>query len=120
MVTYYAYPGPLPRLKLDVHIEMKFLHELDSSSLSAREEFEPLVKEVCTYLSSSITSIYIATMFGLDVLPSKLDKADVFSRVDNSNTSIGKRCARNLNVELGTPFGVTFPVGFTSSESLHS
>jgi hypothetical protein len=29
----------------------------------------------------------------------------VFSRVDDSNTSIGKRYARND--ELGTPFGVT-------------
>ncbi|KDR70194.1 hypothetical protein GALMADRAFT_255055 [Galerina marginata CBS 339.88] len=51
--------------------------------LSAREEFDPLVKEVY----------------------SKLRKAGVFSRVDDSNTSIGKRYARND--ELGTPFGVT-------------
>lgn len=36
---------------------------------------------------------------------SKLRKAGVFSRVDDSNTSIGKRYARND--ELGTPFGVT-------------
>jgi len=51
--------------------------------LSARQEFDPLVKEVS----------------------SKLRKAGVFSRVDDSNTSIGKRYARND--ELGTPFGVT-------------
>ncbi|KAF8154746.1 hypothetical protein B0H34DRAFT_660422 [Crassisporium funariophilum] len=51
--------------------------------LSARDEFNPLVKEVS----------------------SKLRKAGVFSRVDDSNTSIGKRYARND--ELGTPFGVT-------------
>ncbi|KAF8629504.1 hypothetical protein AX17_005630 [Amanita inopinata Kibby_2008] len=51
--------------------------------LSAREEFDPLVQEVST----------------------KLRKAGVFSRVDDSNTSIGKRYARND--ELGTPFGVT-------------
>ncbi|KAF8628930.1 hypothetical protein AX15_003648 [Amanita polypyramis BW_CC] len=51
--------------------------------LSAREEFDPLVREVST----------------------KLRKAGVFSRVDDSNTSIGKRYARND--ELGTPFGVT-------------
>ncbi|KAF8909316.1 hypothetical protein CPB84DRAFT_1843110 [Gymnopilus junonius] len=51
--------------------------------LSAREEFDPLVNEVST----------------------KLRKAGVFSRVDDSNTSIGKRYARND--ELGTPFGVT-------------
>ncbi|PPR00512.1 hypothetical protein CVT26_009898 [Gymnopilus dilepis] len=51
--------------------------------LSAREEFDPLVKEVS----------------------SKLRRAGVFSRVDDSNTSIGKRYARND--ELGTPFGVT-------------
>jgi glycyl-tRNA synthetase (class II) len=36
---------------------------------------------------------------------SKLRKAGIFSRVDDSNTSIGKRYARND--ELGTPFGVT-------------
>ncbi|TFK68070.1 glycyl-tRNA synthetase [Pluteus cervinus] len=51
--------------------------------LSAREEFDPLVKEVS----------------------SKLRRAGVFSRVDDSNTSIGKRYARND--ELGTPYGVT-------------
>jgi len=51
--------------------------------LSAKEEFEPLVQEVST----------------------KLRKAGIFSRVDDSNTSIGKRYARND--ELGTPFGVT-------------
>jgi len=51
--------------------------------LSAREEFDPLVQEVS----------------------SKLRRAGVFSRVDDSNTSIGKRYARND--ELGTPFGVT-------------
>jgi glycyl-tRNA synthetase (class II) len=38
-------------------------------------------------------------------LASKLRKAGIFSRVDDSNTSIGKRYARND--ELGTPFGVT-------------
>ncbi|EIM83849.1 glycyl-tRNA synthetase [Stereum hirsutum FP-91666 SS1] len=51
--------------------------------LSAKEEFDPLIREVS----------------------SKLRKAGVFSRVDDSNTSIGKRYARND--ELGTPFGVT-------------
>ncbi|KAJ3477356.1 hypothetical protein NLI96_g10514 [Meripilus lineatus] len=51
--------------------------------LSAKEEFDPLVQEVS----------------------SKLRKAGVFSRVDDSNTSIGKRYARND--ELGTPFGLT-------------
>ncbi|PFH51580.1 hypothetical protein AMATHDRAFT_142167 [Amanita thiersii Skay4041] len=51
--------------------------------LSAREEFDPLVQEVST----------------------KLRRAGVFSRVDDSNTSIGKRYSRND--ELGTPFGVT-------------
>lgn len=38
-------------------------------------------------------------------IATKLRKAGVFSRVDDSNTSIGKRYARND--ELGTPFGVT-------------
>ncbi|KAI0002503.1 glycyl-tRNA synthetase [Russula compacta] len=51
--------------------------------LSAKEEFDPLIREVS----------------------SKLRKAGIFSRVDDSNTSIGKRYARND--ELGTPFGVT-------------
>jgi len=51
--------------------------------LSAKVEFDPLVQEVS----------------------SKLRKAGIFSRVDDSNTSIGKRYARND--ELGTTFGVT-------------
>ncbi|KAI9511962.1 glycyl-tRNA synthetase [Russula earlei] len=51
--------------------------------LSAKEEFDPLIQEVS----------------------SKLRKAGIFSRVDDSNTSIGKRYARND--ELGTPFGLT-------------
>lgn len=51
--------------------------------LSAKEEFVPLVKEVSQ----------------------KLRRAGIFSNVDDSNTSIGKRYARND--ELGTPFGVT-------------
>ncbi|KZP07965.1 glycyl-tRNA synthetase [Athelia psychrophila] len=51
--------------------------------LSANKDFDPLVKNVST----------------------KLRQAGVFSRVDDSNASIGKRYARND--ELGTPFGVT-------------
>ncbi|KAJ7708372.1 hypothetical protein B0H17DRAFT_917136 [Mycena rosella] len=51
--------------------------------LSARAEFDPLVKEVSL----------------------RLRKAGVHARVDDSNTSIGKRYSRND--ELGTPFGVT-------------
>ncbi|KAJ7202068.1 hypothetical protein GGX14DRAFT_654690 [Mycena pura] len=51
--------------------------------LSARAEFDPLVKEVSM----------------------KLRKAGVHARVDDSNTSIGKRYARND--ELGTAYGVT-------------
>ena len=35
----------------------------------------------------------------------KFRKAGIFSRVDDSNASIGKRYARND--ELGTPYGVT-------------
>lgn len=35
----------------------------------------------------------------------KLRRAGIFSRVDDSNASIGKRYSRND--ELGTPFGVT-------------
>ncbi|KAJ7631933.1 hypothetical protein DFH06DRAFT_1337453 [Mycena polygramma] len=51
--------------------------------LSARAEFDPLVKEVSL----------------------RLRKAGVHARVDDSNTSIGKRYSRND--ELGTPFGIT-------------
>ena len=46
----------------------------------------------------------------------KLRKAGVFSRVDDSNTSIGKRYARND--ELGTPYGVTLDFACTSCGSL--
>lgn len=35
----------------------------------------------------------------------KLRRAGVFSRVDDSNVSIGRRYARND--ELGTPYGIT-------------
>lgn len=42
---------------------------------------------------------------------SKLRKAGVFSRVDDSNTSIGKRYARND--ELGTPYGLTLDFACT-------
>ncbi|KAF9456291.1 hypothetical protein BDZ94DRAFT_1178043 [Collybia nuda] len=59
--------------------------------LSARDEFAPLVQEVS----------------------SKLRRAGVFSRVDDSNTSIGKRYSRND--ELGTPFGIT--VDFASVQN---
>jgi len=62
--------------------------------LSAREEFDPLVKEVS----------------------SKLRKAGVFSRVDDSNTSIGKRYARND--ELGTPFGVTLDFASVQNKTM--
>lgn len=51
--------------------------------LSAKAEFDPLIEEVST----------------------KLRKAGIFSRIDDSSATIGKRYARND--ELGTPFGVT-------------
>ncbi|KAF9004541.1 hypothetical protein BDQ17DRAFT_1354171 [Cyathus striatus] len=62
--------------------------------LSAREEFDPLVKEVS----------------------SKLRRAGVFSRVDDSNTSIGKRYARND--ELGTPYGVTLDFASVQNKTM--
>jgi hypothetical protein len=43
----------------------------------------------------------------------KLRKTGVFSRVDDSNTSIGKRYARND--ELGTPYGITIDFACTLS-----
>ena len=59
----------------------------------------------------------LLTLRPLDVffLASKLRKAGVFSRVDDSNTSIGKRYARND--ELGTPFGVTLDFACTFTPS---
>ncbi|KAJ7620987.1 hypothetical protein FB45DRAFT_928051 [Roridomyces roridus] len=51
--------------------------------LSARAEFDPLVKEVSL----------------------RLRKAGIHARVDDSTATIGKRYSRND--ELGTPFGVT-------------
>ncbi|KAH7921514.1 glycyl-tRNA synthetase [Leucogyrophana mollusca] len=62
--------------------------------LSAKEEFNPLVQEVS----------------------SKLRKAGIFSRVDDSNTSIGKRYARND--ELGTPFGVTLDFASVANKTM--
>ncbi|KAL0071051.1 Glycine--tRNA ligase 1, mitochondrial [Marasmius tenuissimus] len=51
--------------------------------ISAKKEFEPLTNEISA----------------------KLRRAGVFSRVDDSSVSIGKRYARND--ELGTPYGIT-------------
>ncbi|TFK50428.1 glycyl-tRNA synthetase [Heliocybe sulcata] len=62
--------------------------------LSAKEEFDPLVAEVST----------------------KLRRAGVFSRVDDSNTSIGKRYSRND--ELGTPFGVTLDFASVANRTM--
>ena len=73
--------------------------------LSAKEEFDPLVREVCKFTWVSYSK---ARPNGISLHPclaSKFRKAGVFARVDDSNTSIGKRYARND--ELGTPFGVT-------------
>ena len=47
---------------------------------------------------------------------SRLRKAGVFSRVDDSGASIGKRYSRND--ELGTPYGIT--VDFASAHKLPS
>ncbi|KAK0473453.1 hypothetical protein IW261DRAFT_1342490 [Armillaria novae-zelandiae] len=59
--------------------------------LSSREEFDPIVAEISA----------------------KLRRAGVFSRVDDSNVSIGRRYARND--ELGTPYGIT--VDFASVQN---
>jgi len=69
--------------------------------LSAKEEFDPLIQEVCTSFRRGFTHGGSHRFESA----SKLRKAGIFSRVDDSNTSIGKRYARND--ELGTPFGVT-------------
>jgi glycyl-tRNA synthetase (class II) len=48
----------------------------------------------------------LTTLFSCSVLSAtKLRKAGVFSRVDDSTATIGKRYARND--ELGTPYGLT-------------
>jgi glycyl-tRNA synthetase len=72
--------------------------------LSAKEEFDPLIQEVCTLLCCLSTEVQ-SHCCHLRSVAAKFRKAGVFSRVDDSNTSIGKRYARND--ELGTPFGVT-------------
>lgn len=71
--------------------------------LSAKEEFDPLIREVCT--SFKRWDVDMGRFSHIWAKASKLRKAGIFSRVDDSNTSIGKRYARND--ELGTPFGVT-------------
>ena len=69
--------------------------------LSVRK-FDDLVREVC----ESITPARLPrTAADATCTALKLRKAGVFSRVDDSNQSIGKRYARND--ELGTPFGLT-------------
>lgn len=70
--------------------------------LSAREEFDPLIREVCKSIHLSRRR---ARFKRIHTVASKFRKAGVFARVDDSNTTIGKRYARND--ELGTPFGVT-------------
>ena len=67
------------------------------------------MREVCKSLSHSC---YVLFSLGT---ATKLRKAGIFSRVDDSNTSIGKRYARND--ELGTPFGVTLDFACTSLPS---
>ncbi|KAJ3722077.1 hypothetical protein DFJ43DRAFT_1093887 [Lentinula guzmanii] len=56
---------------------------------------------VCSSCLSSVPELMISQVF----VASKFRRAGIFSRVDDSNTSIGKRYARND--ELGTPYGVT-------------
>ena len=57
------------------------------------------------YALSSVAKLSMIKRSFLPFPASKLRKAGVFSRVDDSNASIGKRYARND--ELGTPFGLT-------------
>ena len=70
--------------------------------LSAKDEFDPLVAEVCALTISSPD--LLCTTYRLFVA-AKLRRAGVLSRIDDSSVSIGKRYARND--ELGTPYGVT-------------
>ncbi|KIJ45497.1 hypothetical protein M422DRAFT_166614 [Sphaerobolus stellatus SS14] len=62
--------------------------------LSAKEELQPIVQEVSA----------------------KLRREGVFSRVDDSTASIGKRYARND--ELGTPFGLTVDFASVKNRTL--
>ncbi|PPQ90157.1 hypothetical protein CVT25_012468 [Psilocybe cyanescens] len=94
--------------------------------LSAREEFDPLVKEVCAspsqpqiltlLLTASFIFVSLVPLGWSQLLASKLRKAGIFSRVDDSNTSIGKRYARND--ELGTPFGVTLDFASVQNKTM--
>ncbi|TBU58303.1 glycyl-tRNA synthetase [Dichomitus squalens] len=96
--------------------------------LSAKTEFDPLVREVCKcilarYLAGSPAPSFVphgacssylsqCSLRAPSFPATKLRKAGVFSRVDDSNTSIGKRYARND--ELGTPYGLTLDFACTS------
>lgn len=73
--------------------------------LSAKEEFDPLIREVCECTGHDSLRGARFNLIMFRSAATKLRKAGVFSRVDDSNTSIGKRYARND--ELGTPFGLT-------------
>ena len=86
--------------------------------LSAKEEFDPLVREVCKIISLSLCKARPNGISAHPRLASKFRKAGVFARVDDSNTSIGKRYARND--ELGTPFGVTLDFACDYYFSFHS
>jgi hypothetical protein len=66
---------------------------------------EKSVSKQAHFFPSILILILILIPIGGRPPATKLRKAGIFSRVDDSNTSIGKRYARND--ELGTPFGVT-------------
>lgn len=69
---------------------------------------EPVCPDSICWQSDSY--IFLLTLF---TKATKLRRAGIFSRVDDSNTSIGKRYARND--ELGTPYGVTIDFACTSN-----
>jgi len=85
--------------------------------LSAKEEFDPLVREVCKHTYLLLCKARPDANSFLPYVASKFRKAGVFARVDDSNTSIGKRYARND--ELGTPFGVTLDFACDCFFSFH-
>ncbi|KAK0495468.1 hypothetical protein EDD18DRAFT_1169383 [Armillaria luteobubalina] len=72
--------------------------------LSSREEFDPIVAEICTSTMVIAHDEVTLTPYA-PMTAAKLRRAGVFSRVDDSNVSIGRRYARND--ELGTPYGIT-------------
>ena len=93
-LTHNSYPSIQPKLKLAIIVMMLFAWFI----------YRHIIMIIRT-----LNTNYYKRMVNFTAL--KLRKAGVYSRVDDSNTSIGKRYARND--ELGTPFGLTLDFACT-------